>query len=320
MAIMITGGTGFIGVHLARLLLQAREEVVLFDAHPDRQAMRDTLPRVRAQVRVVHGDVTALPDLLHAVKAYGIERIVHLAYIVGPENEQNPPRAMQINCVGTNNVFEVARLEGLRRIVWASSIAVYGPPSYYGKEALDEGDPPHPTRVYGACKLFNEHLAEHYFNEFEVEHIGLRPSVVYGPGRLRGSAQFMQEWIETAATGGQVTIPAGDGCDSWSYVDDVAQAFFLAVQAETTPSRRIFNIGGDFRSRREVGALLKHLVPAAQITIGSEPMADGGYRSTRHLNQRLTEALGFQLQWPLERGVKATVNWVRARAGLEPVD
>jgi UDP-glucose 4-epimerase len=316
MTIMITGGTGFIGIHLARLLLQAREEVVLFDAHPDRQAIQGILP----QVRVVRGDVTALQDLLHAVKAYGVERIVHLAYIVGPENEQNPSRAIQINCIGTNHVFEVARLEGLRRVVWASSIAVYGPPSYYGKEALEEDDPPHPTRVYGACKLLNEHLAEHYFHEFEIGHIGLRPSVVYGPGRLRGSAQFMQEWIETAAVGGQITIPAGDECDTWSYVGDVAQAFFLAVQADTPPSQRIFNIGGDFRSRRELGALLERLVPEACITIGSEARAGSGYRSTKYLNQRLADALGFRLQWPLERGVKATVNWVRARAGLKPVD
>jgi len=316
MAIMITGGTGFIGVHLTRLLLQAREEVVLFDAHPDRQAIQDILP----QVRVVRGDVTALQDLLHAVKAYGIERIIHLAYILGPENEQNPPRAIQINCIGTNNVFEVARLEGLGRIVWASSIAVYGPRSYYGKEALDEEDPPHPTRVYGACKLLNEHLAEHYFHEFDVEHIGLRPSVVYGPGRVRGSAQFMQEWIETAAIGGQITIPAGDEWDTWSYVGDVAQAFFLAVQANTLPSQRIFNIGGDFRSRRELGALLKQLVPEAHIAIGAETPAGSGYRSIKHLNQCLADALGFRLQWPLERGVKATVNWARARAGLRPVD
>jgi UDP-glucose 4-epimerase len=316
MAIMITGGTGFIGVHLARLLLQASEEVILFDSHPDRQAIREILPHVR----VLHGDVTALHDLLHAVKAYGVERIVHLAYIVGPENEQNPLRAIQINCVGTGNIFEVARLEGLRRIVWASSIAVYGPPASYGKQALAEDDPPMPRRVYGACKLFNEHLAEHYFQEFEIDHIGLRPAVVYGPGRLRGAAQFMQAWIETAAVGGQVTIPAGDERDTWSYVGDVAQAFFLAVQADQLPSQRILNIGGDFRSRRELGALLKHLVPEARIALGAEAAGASGYRSAQYCHQRLADALGYRMQWPLERGVKVTVNWARARAGLRPID
>src|SRR6266699_2193980 len=162
MAIMITGGTGFIGAHLARRLLQAGETVVLFDAQPDRQAIQDIAERVT----VVRGDVTVLQDLLHAIKAHRVERVVHLAYIVGPENEQHPPRALHINCVGTNNVFEAARLEGLQRVVWASSVAVYGPRSYYGKADLDEDDPPQPTRVYGACKLFNEHMAEDYFHAF----------------------------------------------------------------------------------------------------------------------------------------------------------
>ena len=315
MAIMITGGTGFIGAHLARRLVGVGEMVVLFDAQPDLLAVRDLVERVA----IVRGDATALQDLLHAVQRHRVDRLVHLAYIVGPENEQNPPRAIQINCVGTNNVFEVARLEGLRRIVWASSIAVYGPRSYYGKEALDEYDPPNPTRVYGACKLFNEQLAEHYFQQFSIEHIALRPSVVYGPGRLRGSAQFMQEWIEQAALGGHVEIPSGDEQDTWSYVEDVAEAFFLAVRAAALPAHRIFNIGGDFRSRREVGEYLQRLVPAAQVEIGTGTTA-GGYRSVRHLNGRLAEALGFRPQWPLERGVKATVNWARTRAGLQPVE
>ena len=314
MAIMITGGTGFIGAHLARRLLQAGETVVLFDAQPDRQAIQDILDRVT----VVRGDVTVLQDLLHAIKAHRVERVVHLAYIVGQENEQHPPRALHINCVGTNNVFEAARLEGLQRVVWASSVAVYGPRSAYGKADLDEDDPPQPTRVYGACKLFNEHMAEHYFHAFQVEHLALRPSVVYGPGRLRGSAQFMQEWIEQAAVGGHVTIPAGDEQDTWSYVEDVAEAFSLAVRAAHVPERHIFNIGGDFQARRALGTYLKTLVPDAQIDITTE-VSESGYRSARHINSRIAEALEFRPQWPLERGVRSTVNWARQRAGLAPV-
>lgn len=162
MAIMITGGTGFIGAHLARRLLQAGERVVLFDTQPDRQAIQDIAERVT----VVHGDATVLQDLLHAMKAHRVERVVHLAYIVGPENEQNPTRALHINCVGTNNVFEAARLEGLQRVVWASSVAVYGPRSYYGKVDLDEDDAPQPTRVYGACKLLTSTWPNTIFTPF----------------------------------------------------------------------------------------------------------------------------------------------------------
>src|SRR5215467_4876598 len=95
MAIMITGGTGFIGAHLARRLLHAGERVVLFDAQPDRQAIQD----IAEHVTVVRGDATVLQDLLHAIKAHQVERVVHLAYIMGSENEQNTTRALHINCV-----------------------------------------------------------------------------------------------------------------------------------------------------------------------------------------------------------------------------
>ena len=84
------------------------------------------------------------------------------------------------------------------------------------------------------------------------------------------------------------------------------------------PERHIFNIGGDFRARRELGTYLKTLVPEARIEITSE-VVESGYRSARHINSRIAEALEFRPQWPLERGVHATVNWARQRAGLAPV-
>src|SRR5216684_3044310 len=119
---LITGGTGFIGAHLAKRLLGAGDRVVLFDARPDAQAIQD----IERDVTLVRGDVTLLTDLLRAVKMHRVDRIAHLAYILGPENEANPPLAIQVNGVGTNNVFEAVRLEGLQRVTWTSSVAVYG--------------------------------------------------------------------------------------------------------------------------------------------------------------------------------------------------
>ena len=92
-----------------------------------------------------------------------------------------------------------------------------------------------------------------------------------------------------------------------------AQPDLQAIQEQ-----HIFNIGGDFRAHRALGMYLKTLVPEAQIEITNE-VAESGYRSARHINSRIAEALEFRPQWPLERGVRATVNWARQRAGLTPV-
>jgi UDP-glucose 4-epimerase len=307
---MITGGTGFIGQHLARRLLAIGDKVVLFDLFPDSNAIRD----ITDEVTVIRGDISLLPDILRAVKTNRVDRIAHCAYMIGADNEENPPLALKVNCLGNNNVFEAARLEGLQRVTWTSSFSLYGRSS--GRDALDEDDPCWPVRVYGMLKQFDENLAEHYYRKFKVEHIAVRPASLYGPGRLRGNLQFIQDWLKAAALGQEIHIHGGDEMDNWSYVEDVASALLAAITAPRLPERRIFNIGGDFRSRREFGEYLAKILPDAKVSIaaGSEIQ----YRP-RQINANIAKHLGFTPQWSLERGVLATVNWYRSNAGLPPV-
>jgi UDP-glucose 4-epimerase len=307
---LITGGTGFIGQHLARRLLAIGDRVVLFDLFPDANAIRD----VATDVTLVQGDVSLLPDVLRAIKTHRVDRIAHCAYMIGAENEDNPPLALRVNCLGNNNVFEAARLEGVQRITWTSSVSLYGRSN--GHDAVDEDDPCWPVRVYGMLKQFDENLAEHYHRRFKVEHIAVRPSSVYGPGRLRGNLQYIQEWLKAAALGREVHIPGGDEMDNWSYVEDVAGALFAGITASQLPERRIFNIGGDYRSRSEFGEYLKKILPGARVTIA--PGKEVQYRP-RQINENIAKHLGFTPQWSLERGVLATVNWYRSNAGLAAV-
>ena len=114
-----------------------------------------------------------------------------------------------------------------------------------------------------------------------------------------------------------IRIPGGDEMDNWSYVEDVASALAAAVLAPRLPERHIFNVGGDYRSRREFGEYLQQLVPEARVDI--EPGQQVEYRP-RHVNDNIGEALGFVPEWSMERGVKATVNAARERAGLSQVN
>src|SRR5579884_3814442 len=86
---MITGGTGFIGAHLARELLEAGDKVVLFDLAPDVPMLRSI--GIEGELPIVRGDVTYLQDLLRTIRVHHVDRIAHTAYIIGPENEDNPP-------------------------------------------------------------------------------------------------------------------------------------------------------------------------------------------------------------------------------------
>ena len=122
MSVMVTGGTGFIGNRIIRKLLERGEEVVCFDLAPPRGNLAQYLDRIT----MYRGDITQLPQLMEAVNALGVKRIIHMAALLPPDTEERPHFAMQVNIGGTNNVFEAARWCGIERVVYASSIAVYG--------------------------------------------------------------------------------------------------------------------------------------------------------------------------------------------------
>ena len=155
MSVMVTGGTGFIGARIVRELVQRGEDVVCFDLAPPRANLQQLLDKIS----VYRGDVTQIPHLLEAVNRYGVTKIVHMAALLPPDTEDRPHFGMLVNIQGTNNVFEVARWTGVERVVYASSIAVYGVQETFGERPINEDDTPSPVNVYGMTKAANDFAA-----------------------------------------------------------------------------------------------------------------------------------------------------------------
>src|SRR5439155_6788509 len=150
------------------------ERVVAYDVDVrDNAVHRILAPDELARVRFVQGDVLDPLGLLHAARDDEVRDIVHLAAALIPTCQAQPALGVRINVDGFNHVLELARVIGARRVVWASSIAVYGPQSRYEGEP-DEDAPHGPTTVYGATKSMNEFMARHYHEAFGVESVGLR--------------------------------------------------------------------------------------------------------------------------------------------------
>ncbi len=124
MSIMITGGTGFLGSYLVRHLVQEKgvTDVVLFDQYPNESRIAE----VRDQITVEQGNVLEPYELLRVMERYNVDRVVHLAFILGEPDQYKPVNYLNVQCMGTANVFEAARLHGVQRVVYASSVAVYG--------------------------------------------------------------------------------------------------------------------------------------------------------------------------------------------------
>lgn len=309
MAILITGGTGYLGPYLARKLIdEGEDKLILFDFIPNPTSVED----IAEHVQIVQGDITEPFELIAVLKQHDISSIFHLAYIIGPESEIFRSRGMRLNILGTYNVFETAQQAGVQRVVWASSAAACGLIETTNKAQLvKEDDRPTPNNVYGASKLFNEHLAECLARNEGFDHIGLRLSSIYGLGRAqRISTRPDIYWslVEQSARGEEVVVPPGDHLVSWSYVKDCADAFYHAYKADK-PKSQIFNFTGEIRPVKDAVDYVKTFFPNARITMGSK-----GVRTLPYLDgSRIREELGFEPRYSMEEGIKDYIDLLSAR-------
>lgn len=317
MSTLVVGGGSFIGAHVIRELLRDGVRVVAYDLDVRDNAVHRILePSELEVVRFVQGDVLDLVGLLHAARDHGVSDIVHLAAALIPTCEAQPALGVRVNVDGFNHVLETARVVGARRVAWASSIAVYGPQAAYAGEP-DEDAPHRPTTVYGACKSMNEYMAAHYARAFGVDTIGLRFTVVYGPGRMRGALAYRlgRELIEKPAHGQPARVPAGDGLVNWQHVEDAAQAVLLALRHPGPTQSRVFNTGGEPLRVRDAAAIVQRLLPDTRIEV--EPGAAEGI--ARLSIDRARQELGYTPRYDFATGARASINEYRRRQALPPI-
>jgi len=317
MAYLVTGGTGFIGSRVVRDLVKADEKVVIYDLFPDETNLKYLLSEEeRAGINIVRADLTDLPCIIHTAEENNVEKIIHLAAILPDACATNPLLGLKVVSEGTINILETARILGLKKVVWPSSVAIFGPPQKYAKEYLPNDSLYGPFGVYGACKALNETIAAHYFDQFDVDVTAIRYSAVYGFARRTPGVwtRVCQELMENPALGKPSRVPFGDDVPDWLYVDDAARATLMAANTPRTKSRA-YNISGELRSMKEVAEYVRKLLPDADITLRPGILGlHWKYDATA-----IREELGFQPQWTAEQGTREIINFTRHQHGLPPV-
>lgn len=305
MSVLITGGAGFLGLYLARRLLEKAHQVVLFDME-----LTDVPHDVTERAASFKGDVRDAALLADILRSHHVEQIVHLATALTAACEEDPVRAADVNCRGTATVFEAAALGCVRRVVYGSSVAVFN-----DDPALPVGDSrPHaPPSVYGATKVFSEVLAAAMRRSHpNLELVGLRFGWVYGPGRVRGWTEI-QEVIEAFAFE-QPVVPYPDfrqGND-WTYVDDAVEAIICCLEAQNC-QRAVYNVSGDYRPITDAVQHLSRRFPdvVTEPYPAILPPVAWNFRS-----EHITSELGFSARVMLEEGLDRTVSAVRREHGL----
>jgi UDP-glucose 4-epimerase len=306
---LITGGTGFIGAYITRLLAQEGNTVVAYDIDPRPEALETIIGKEQsALIKIVRGDITDLPHLIRIAQEFRITKIVHMAALLSMASSANPSLAVRVNCDGTANIFETARILHLDKVVYASSNTVFGAMEKYEEEYLSDDAPQYPSTIYGACKSFNEKFAGYYFNAYGVDSVGLRFPVVYGVGHREGAASILTEELMTKPALGQPgRVPYdGDEILNWLYVEDAARGVVMASKKAKTKTRA-FNIGGEIRTVAEAVGYVKKIVPEAELTLSPNHIEFNGKFDTTGIR----EQIGYQPQWTLEEGITQVIDTVR---------
>jgi UDP-glucuronate 4-epimerase len=280
--------------------------VVAFDLGDDPYRLRSILARDELErVELVHGDVTDLEGLESAVAAHGTTHLIHLAALLIPLIRANPERGAAVNVVGTTNVLEVAKRRAVAGVAYASSAAVYG-----HDDGVAIEDARRPATLYGVFKLANEATARVYWEEDRVGSVGLRPYVVYGPGRDQGLTADPTLAMEAAARGEGYRIGFG-GRYQMQLARDAARAFIQAARAQHEGAA-VFNLGGPASRMEDVVAAIVAAAPAAAGKIDFE---DTQLPFPQELDAGdLERVVGYAPSTPLAEGVAETIEHFRRTA------
>src|SRR5215471_8284522 len=307
MSVLVIGATGFIGPRLIRKLVARGESVVGMDLNPGAA----TFGGVPIGAPVVRGDVTQFEDVMRTVLDVKPERLINLAYGLGA-GEGNPHQVMRLDILGMDNCFEAARLGGVKRVVYASSIAVSGQQSNFGERPATEDDPTYGTSQYAMHKIFNEFQAKKYIRNYGMSITGVRPANVTGPDKVRGSTDHVQIMTE-AARGKPVQLPAKGMMRTLIHVEDMAEVFARILVADA-PCHSLYNSGGIPVSLGELADIVRGFLPDAQITFGEE---GGREDSGNYLVDWSRLATEFGVEYPgLHTRVLEVINDVRRHEGL----
>jgi len=302
--ILVTGGAGFIGSHLVETLLNRGHAVRVLDNFSS--GSRDNLSTTE-QLEVVEGDVRDLKTVSAAAR--DCHAIVHLAAVASVQaSVEDPLVTHQVNFIGTLNLLETARQQGIDKFVFASSAAVYG-----NTETLpvSETCTPAPLTPYAADKLASEHYIDFYSRQHGLKPFIFRFFNVYGPRQNPTSpySGVISIFIDRMLKGELLTL-FGDGEQTrdFIYVADLSRLIADSLEQEAGVSTPL-NVG--CQKQTSLNQLLKVLreLTGRDCIVAQAPPRAGDIRHSLADTRLLLEAFGFRQEFSLVDGLKETLEW-----------
>ncbi len=305
--ILVTGGTGLVGVYAVALLLEKGERPVVYDVKLNERLLQAVGVDLKA-VSLVQGDILDLPGLRTVIQENAIDRVIHLAASMGEEVQRQPYSGVRLNVLGTLNVVEAARLEGISRVVYGSSGSVYLGSLNKDTKMIDETIPINPPSVYAATKASAEFLGQAYAQHFGFEFVSVRyVGGLYGPAPVAMKSsreQAIGAMVRTAIKGQDATIQWPEGAMELLYGKDAAKGTVLACLKDSL-NDHIFHIGsGELLNGEDFVRALKKIFTNARITLQNvkRPMPHPEIQVLND-NSRSRKQLGYEPDFPLEKAL-----------------
>ncbi|SFA77405.1 UDP-glucose 4-epimerase [Rhizobium sp. NFR07] len=310
--VLITGGAGLIGSHIADLVAMERpREIIILDNFV--RGTRDNLNTVLSTgpVTIINGDIRDRPMLADAFESVDI--VFHQAAIRITQCAEEPRLAFDVLAEGTFNVLEAAAKAGVSKVVAASSASVLGLAESF--PTTEDHHPYNNRTIYGAAKTFNEGLLRSFAEMYGLHYVALRYFNVYGPRMdVYGAyTEVLIRWMERLAAGMPPVI-YGDGSQTMDFVHvhDIARANLLAAKSDVTDE--VFNVASGAETS------LLELARALSGIMGSPvPPQHQAARTVNGVTRRLADTskaerlLGFKAEISIEEGLRGLVDWWRQK-------
>ena len=316
---LLIGGAGFIGSHVARILVDQNHEVAIFDSfihyvyplekvHIENVQYR--LEPIQGKFETYRGETLDLGETAQILEQVQPDCIIHLAAMpLANMAIEHPETAVKTILNGTMNLLQAIRMQKKSmRFVYISSSMVYGD---FKQNPVPETSHTEPKEIYGAMKLAGEHLSKAYGNVFDVEWTIIRPSAVYGP--TDNNRRVIGIFLENALAGNPLTVKGQDQALDFTFVTDTAQGIVLASQVPKAAGQ-IFNITrGEPRKILEAAEIIAGLVPGTEIRIEK---ADAKLPVRGQLDTSKAQSiLNYAPQVSLEEGIRRYHAYLLSQMG-----
>jgi UDP-glucose 4-epimerase len=310
--VLITGGAGFIGSHLAdRLLADGWRVSILDDFSSGRSQNLDDAQR-SGQIRIIRGSVLDRSAVDHAIE--GCKRVYHLAVQCVRRSLGNPIENHEVNATGTLVTLEAARRHKVARFIYCSSSEVYG--SGHDEWMNEETTQCHPVTVYGAAKLAGEYYAKAYWRTYGLPVMVIRPFNSYGPREHeRGDlAEVIPRFVIRVLNGlPPIIFGTGQNSRDFTYVIETAHGIAMAANCDALIGRAVNIAYGRTVTIKQVAETVARLCGRPDLRPHYIEPRPGDVRALQADTRLARETLGFRAEVDFDHGMQRYIDWFRAQ-------